>query len=296
MKRAVCILLVLAVMFSFSACGSDRKEYKSAVSAMEMGNYAAAAEKFGKLGIYKDSAELALDCEYLDAVALYNKGNYEAAKIVFDLLGDYKDSPAYSKRCDDGIFKTYLTGKWVSQELDVTDIYESRVRELFSSNEKLMRDFEPDAFNIVINIKFTSSGTFVLSVDSDRLSASVDGLIADIKDSIRAYAEEVYAGLAQQHGLSMEELYDAYSVDNAEELFAVDMKVRMDDYISSVVTKDYLIGLVQDMCENGTYEVKDGRILLHIGTRTVEAEFDKNQKTLTVDDAGIGYRLILGKA
>jgi len=269
-------------------------EYKKAIEAMESKDYAAAAEIFSALGDYNDSAEKLLECDYMGAVELYNKGNFEAAKSVFDAMGDYQDSRLLSENCADGIFRAYLIGKWTSQELNISDTYNDAVRELFPA--ELMENFLFNDFNIVINLKFTDSSTFVLSMDTDRFSATADSLLAAIKESVIAYADGVYQKLADEHKLSMAELYAAFSVKNTEELFAVDMGMTVDEYIESITTKDYIMSLAKDVSENGTYEVKGGNITLHVGTDSIETAYNENKKTISLYSSDMGEMLTFKKA
>lgn len=66
--------------------------YYSAYADFERGEYKQAARQFNSLGSYKNSRDMANECNYLLAERLLNDGKYDEAKTAFAALGDYKDS------------------------------------------------------------------------------------------------------------------------------------------------------------------------------------------------------------
>ena len=90
-KRLMAILLMIAVAFTFTACGdSQKKTYESASNLLNKGKYAEAAEKFEKLGSYEDASQMTMYAKALNEV---ESGNYEVALKTFDSLGAFKDAP-----------------------------------------------------------------------------------------------------------------------------------------------------------------------------------------------------------
>ena len=90
-KRLMAILLMIAVAFTFTACGdSQKKTYESASNLLNKGKYAEAAEKFEKLGSYEDASQMTM---YAKALNEAESGNYEVALKTFDSLGAFKDAP-----------------------------------------------------------------------------------------------------------------------------------------------------------------------------------------------------------
>lgn len=77
--------------------------YNNAVSLMESGQYAEAAEAFDALGDYKDAIAKTADCQkktaYQNAFTLMNEGKYVEAAGAFELLGNYEDAPAKRQDC-----------------------------------------------------------------------------------------------------------------------------------------------------------------------------------------------------
>ena len=97
MKKLIALLLSLAMLGMLTGCNST--DYKKAVSAYENGDYQAAVEIFTQLGDYKDSAEMALQCNYHIAVLDFEDQNYEEAIEELEALGDYEDCPELLARC-----------------------------------------------------------------------------------------------------------------------------------------------------------------------------------------------------
>lgn len=113
---AVAVVAVVAVVLVSSA-QKKAAAYENAQALLESGAYVEAAEAFGALEDYKDSAaqktaaeELEqarlLALQYEDAVALLNDRNYEEAVSAFTKLDDYGDSAELLKQAQEGVLKT----------------------------------------------------------------------------------------------------------------------------------------------------------------------------------------------
>lgn len=98
MKKAICMVCVLAICLALAGC--DSSQYKKATSLYEAGDYEAAASLFEELGDYENSAEMALACKYTFAAQLLENKDYDAAKEIFEKLGNYADSENFRKECD----------------------------------------------------------------------------------------------------------------------------------------------------------------------------------------------------
>lgn len=65
--------------------------YNKAQALLAEGKYEEATATFEKLGDYKDSAEMVLECQYQEAIALAESCEYEKAIAIFEMLDNYKD-------------------------------------------------------------------------------------------------------------------------------------------------------------------------------------------------------------
>ena len=120
-KKVLAAVLMIAVMFSITGCNSS--DYKKAAQMMADGDYAAASEMFKALGDYEDSADQAKECDYQIAKAAFDAGDYENAIELLTALGDYQDSADLISQATDKIITAKLVGNWVSDDIDVTDIF-----------------------------------------------------------------------------------------------------------------------------------------------------------------------------
>lgn len=100
-RRKICIVSVSAVVLASAlAYGTyfhaiPYYHYYLANRALEGGQYESAKEQFLALEAYKDSADMALECDYRAALSALNGGTFTSlrtAQAGFDALGDYKDS------------------------------------------------------------------------------------------------------------------------------------------------------------------------------------------------------------
>ena len=81
MKKVIAFILALTMALALTGCKSS--DYKSAVKAMEDGDYAAAVRQLETLDDYRDSRQLLKQCRYALAVESFNAGDYESALEVF---------------------------------------------------------------------------------------------------------------------------------------------------------------------------------------------------------------------
>lgn len=103
------------------------KNYKDAVSLMDSGKYAYAYDLFVSLGDYKDSAQLAVECDneidYQAAAEAFSAGQYYTAYQAFDALKDYKDSADLKEQCiqaDPANGLTYFNAAYASSAVTFT--------------------------------------------------------------------------------------------------------------------------------------------------------------------------------
>lgn len=75
-----------------SAAKSDESNYLAALVLFGNGEYAESAEFFGKLSDYMDSSERYKESSYRNATVLFENGEYDASAIIFGKLNEYKDS------------------------------------------------------------------------------------------------------------------------------------------------------------------------------------------------------------
>ena len=122
----VSLVIVAALAYAIYFHGIPYYRYYQANLALTNGLYDSAKEQFLALEDYRDSADLALECDYRAALSALNIGTYtslRSAQNAFDELGDYKDSAqraqeARSARCrimptpGNGSFRPNTNGPW----------------------------------------------------------------------------------------------------------------------------------------------------------------------------------------
>ncbi len=91
MKKACILLAVLCMALTATACssGSNQDYYESAQLYLGSGEYEIAADLFGQLGEYADSADYALYCEAMQAIA---DEDYALARANLNAVAPFKSS------------------------------------------------------------------------------------------------------------------------------------------------------------------------------------------------------------
>lgn len=97
-KQKIIALLLCAVMvFSLTAC--DSKDYKTAMSLTESGDWKGAREIFLALEDYEDSAAMVTECDYRLAIEAMDAGQFDDAIAAFAALGEYEDAADLLTEC-----------------------------------------------------------------------------------------------------------------------------------------------------------------------------------------------------
>ena len=90
MKRIICFLLAGIMLLSLCACQSS--DYKKAKELLDQKKFDEAKAAFLKIKDYKDSAELAKECDFQKASGLLDNEEYTDAIRILESLGSYGKS------------------------------------------------------------------------------------------------------------------------------------------------------------------------------------------------------------
>lgn len=286
-KKVLAAVLMIAVMFSITGCNSS--DYKKAAQLMADGDYAAASEMFKALGDYEDSADQAKECDYQIAKAAFDAGDYENAIELLTALGDYQDSADLISQATDKIITAKLVGNWVSDDIDVTDIFVTAFNSALNpdSADAIMSDVDLGTVTMILTIEVTDKGSFYLKVDGQSLDATVDKVLAAFQVGFTKWVEDVYTELAADNNMTLDELLAYCEVDSLEALFEMDNNVSIEDFLATYFPKDQFIAIIDSVSSNGTYTVEDGVVKLTIASETETVIYDGEADTITMDGEGL---------
>lgn len=167
----VCIGILVVINVGIYIKNNDQTKYDEAISLMENGKYAEAADLFAEIGSYKDSQlywkslqryikyDEADEPQYVYAQKLYKERNLEQAFSIFQDLEDYKDSPLMvahitlelqdemEKRIYDAANRYYEAGEYDSalQELAAIEEYEGSLELKEKCENMLLREGQGSA-------------------------------------------------------------------------------------------------------------------------------------------------------
>lgn len=286
-KKILAAVLMIAVMFSITGC--DSSDYKKAAQLMADGDYAAASEMFKALGDYEDSADQAKECDYQIAKAAFDSREYEKAIELFTALGDYQDSTGLISQATDKIITSKLIGNWVSDDIDVTDIFVTAFNSALNpdSADAIMADVDLGTVTMIITIEVTDNGNFYLKVDGQSLDATVDKVLAAFQVGFTKWVEDTYTELAADNGMTLDELLAYCEVDSLEALFEMNNNVSIEDFLATYFPKDQFIAIIDSVSSSGTYTVEDGVVKLAIASETETVIYDGEADTITMDGDGL---------
>lgn len=98
---AVVLLITAALLYVFVL--KNMLAYSSAGELFNGGRYTDAKTAYLALDGYKDSADMARECDYRLAKDRFTAGELEEAETLFNALGNYKDSAAWANNCQGAI-------------------------------------------------------------------------------------------------------------------------------------------------------------------------------------------------
>ena len=195
----------------------------------------------------------------------------------------------YISQATDKIITAKLVGNWVSDDIDVTDIFVTAFNSALNpdSADAIMADVDLGTVTMTLTIEVTDKGSFYLKVDGQSLDATVDKVLAAFQVGFTKWVEDVYTELAADNNMTLDELLAYCEVDSLEALFEMDNNVSIEDFLATYFPKDQFIAIIDSVSSNGTYTVEDGVVKLTIASETETVIYDGEADTITMDGEGL---------
>ena len=224
-----------------------------------------------------------------DRKGAFDAGDYENAIELLTALGDYQDSADLISQATDKIITAKLVGNWVSDDIDVTDIFVTAFNSALNpdSADAIMADVDLGTVTMTLTIEVTDKGSFYLKVDGQSLDATVDKVLAAFQVGFTKWVEDVYTELAADNNMTLDELLAYCEVDSLEALFEMGNNVSIEDFLATYFPKDQFIAIIDSVSSNGTYTVEDGVVNLTIASETETVIYDGEADTITMDGEGL---------
>lgn len=286
-KKILAAVLMIAVMFSITGCNSS--DYKKAAQMMADGDYAAASEMFKALGDYEDSADQAKECDYQIAKAAFDDGEYEKAIELFTSLGDYQDSADLISQANDKIIAAKLIGNWVSNNIDITDMFMSDISYVLELDDagEILPYVDFGTVTTILTFRVTNDGKLYLDVDDQFLDATVDKVLAAFQAGFTKWVEDVCTELAADNNMTLDELLAYCGADSLDAFFEMSNGASIEDFLATYYPKDLFIAIIDCVHSSGTYAVEDGVVKLTIASETETVIYDGEADTITMDGDGL---------
>lgn len=208
MKSKVCIAcVILVIIFCFTGCKS--KDYKSAVTLQEAGDYSAALEIYTTLGSYKDSTERASQCSnaisYQNAVELQSAGSYTEALEIYNAIKGYQDTDDRIVYCESMIaaIDAYnAAAQSLSVKNDALNSAISTAEDLIISGDPALDpDLVPSLETAITNAQEALSALIDMPEDADAILAAAADMEAvdytQVSDAIASAQAALEQSIAQ---------------------------------------------------------------------------------------------------
>ena len=253
----------------------------------EGGGYEGAREIFESLGDHEDSAEYAakagLILDYRKAVELYAEENWAEAKPLFEALGDYEKSADYLKKIEDKLLAEKIVGRWKTEEIDMTDIFVGYIKEeLVAAGypEINFDNIEPLSYSAYYI--FEDYGVVKTEIVEDSFPKFFESVLKLYVDAMVFTTEQDLVALAEEYGITLEEVYASLEVADAREYLEVSLGMSIEDFIGLVFNEEALDAILYESIVNGAWYLRDGMIYMVAGHEIEKAEYDPDSDTITV--------------
>lgn len=253
MKKRIALVLALILAFTLTGCKSS--DYKSALEAMNNGNYETAAQQLEALGDYKESQQMLRQCRYALAVEDFNNENFEKAVEEFRNLGDYLDAASYVTRAEDGLLQQKIVGSWHSEMLDFTDVYLSEIESEIEGLADTLRE-QNISLEMTVDITFREDGTCSVVGSYGDVDAFMEKLSTSFTTAIEKELEQEFAA----QNITLEKVYEAMGVSSVDEIFQAISGLTVQEFMDTSGVRELLETSEEAMAYNGKFTVTNGVI------------------------------------
>lgn len=271
MKKRIALVLALILAFTLTGCKSS--DYKSALEAMNNGNYETAAQQLEALGDYKESQQMLRQCRYALAVEDFNSENFEKAAEEFRNLGDYLDAASYVTRAEDGMIRQKIVGTWHSETVDLTDVMLAAAEAQMEGITDSLKE-QNVRLDMTLDVTFREDGTCSVTGSF----GDIDGFMEKVKSFFASFMESMLTEELATEGMTLQDAYDELDVTNVDELFQAIAGMTISEFTDSLGLKEILQQAEESMTSDGRFTVEKG-VILCSGD---EIRYDAAQDTLSL--------------
>ncbi len=171
--------------------------------------------------------------------------------------------------------KNEIAGNWKG-EMDLTDAMTTMLGSSVG-DESITEYIKISDVTLILNLSLDKDGKYTMSIDEEKAKSTMGNVVDSMKSGMREYIEK----LISDQGMDL-------SVDDYFQMLA---GTSYDEYVNSMMDVDTLMSQFEDMKTKGTYEAKDGKLVLkdEDGGET-EFDFEIKDSKMTLDsDMDVGF-------
>lgn len=285
MKRL--IALVLCLVMAVSLCGCSKLDYNKAVELYEAGGYEGAKAAFEALGDYEDSAEYAakaqLAIDYRDAIELYAEENWAEAAAKFETLADYENSAVYLDKLQDKLMAEKIVGRWETEPVDLTNLLKSVIQQEMEAMGYYDLSYDDvESVSVVQCYSFEEYGVVKTSFTDESFGEFLRVMVQTMKSTMLTVSEQELVYVAEQYGMSYEEVLSALEVSSVQEYLESTLGMSLDELFGMYFNEDTMSDYTELSNFSGVWYVQDGKLCAIVGEEKEEAEYDFESDTITM--------------
>lgn len=191
----------------------------------------------------------------------------------------------------DDTLKKNITGSWACRGIDVTDSVLEGMHEGVSSDteaEEIINSIDVGVLTVDYLLDIREDGTFVMTVDQSSADRLIEQFSTAISDTLYAYLEGTLEKLAEENGMTLDEVMSVLGCSSMDEVIEKSMDgLTMKEYVDQFFTESDMQSIFAEGTESGTYSVKSGKILLSADDSAISLiEYDEKSDTISLTESG----------
>lgn len=265
-KRMLLLLTGMVLSLSLFGCGDADKDYDDDDDEYE--------EESKSKKESKTEIEATVD-ELIESADGAQAGSVETSQAIEEV----KEEPAKPAK---DLSVQSMAGVWVTNKIDATDAF---MQGFNSSAAEYSEYFKIDKFEIALRMELKEDGTYVMTMDPDTMTEAIEKLSVALKAGMGQYLEDSFRELADQNGMSYENLLSAYGVDSAAELLTKSTGQSLDELVDGLFD-DLLVQMDETINESGEFRVDGNSVIITISGTEEVCYYDKANDTFIIEDNG----------
>ena len=179
-----------------------------------------------------------------------------------------------------------LTGSWQC-EVDISKTLLNGMASGIGDDDALawaVNNMTLDTLMLRFDLEIEADSSYTMCVSSQSVQEMIDSAAPAITKMMRDYLEAILTEACAQANITLDTLFQYSEVTSLDEYVEKEMGISIDAFVLELLQLSFDDSGLEDLREDGTVSVKDGKITLHSSEYTYPADYDEKTDTLTLEE------------